>query len=326
VFLPDGGSDRTLAIAFDDGALDIVCLSLSPKGTLEAAMTNIQYDDDDYIESLSSDGNVILSLSSNGRATLMSITADPAPSPPPFVDLDTRSWSSHLSLHSSTPYAAFGTASSTPLSIHHITPFHISPTPSSILSPYTPSTSSAVYGITSIPPSSPLGSPDNILVSGWYDGVVRIYDLRSSPHPVSTTSTSSTDSLAPFLPVHQSLYDPWCPEPIYSVSCGGGSSSVIAAGTARHSLVSFWDVRTPNVGWSVHAPGNDASPVYTVILESSRLFGATQSRPFVYDFGPGVTRNTFPRFQPTAGFDSQAIGCYVTKYHHSQTSTPIVGS
>jgi hypothetical protein len=37
-------------------------------------------------------------------------------------------------------------------------------------------------------------------------------------------------------------------------------------------------------GWSVYAPGNDRSPVYTVILESSRLFGATESRPFVYDF------------------------------------------
>jgi hypothetical protein len=80
------------------------------------------------------------------------------------------------------------------------------------------------------------------------------------------------------------LANSWSIEPIYSVSSGGGAGSHIAAGSARHSLVSFWDVRSPAGGFSVHAPLNDPSPVYSLILESSRLFGVTQSRPFVLDF------------------------------------------
>jgi len=121
------------------------------------------------------------------------------------------------------------------------------------------------------------------------------------------------------------LCDPWSFEPIYTVSCGGGSSSHIAAGSARHSVVSFWDVRSPKLGWSVHAPGNDPSPVYKIILESSRLFGATESRSFVYDFGPGVTEDTYPRLQegirglrPKKG--SNGVSFYVTKYYHSSGS------
>lgn len=34
----------------------------------------------------------------------------------------------------------------------------------------------------------------------------------------------------------------------------------------------------------MHAPGNDRSPVFSVQLESSRLFGVTEMRGFVYDF------------------------------------------
>jgi WD40 repeat protein len=156
---------------------------------------------------------------------------------------------------------------------------------------------SAVYGIARAPPSSRWGASPQVLVAGWYDGQVRCYDMRSSSHAHSTLGSS-----APLRPV-LSLCDPWLYEAIYDVSCGGGSSSHIAAGSARHSVVSFWDVRFTKRGWSVHAPGNDSSPVYTVILESSRLFGATQSRPFVYDFGPGVTLNTYPCVSQTRGLD-----------------------
>jgi WD40 repeat protein len=162
-----------------------------------------------------------------------------------------------------------------------------------------------------VPPASPLGPPDQILVSGWYDGHVRVHDLRSSTR-VSTINT--VDGPAPLIPVLESHFDPWCLEPIYSVSCGGGSSAFIAAGVARHSLVAFWDVRYPKRGWSVHAPGNDPSPVYAIILESSRLFGATQSRPFVYDFGPGVTHDTYPWVQYPS--DADSFNYYVTRYSH----------
>jgi len=162
-----------------------------------------------------------------------------------------------------------------------------------------------VYGIASAPPASPWGASDQILVSGWFDGLVRVHDMRSSHAPSLTFA------------------DPWSFEPVYAVACGGGGGAHIAAGSARHSVVAFWDVRVASRGWSVHAPGNDVSPVYSIILESSRLFGATQSRPFVYDFGPAVRPETYPSLPPTQDNDGlkhkkvwDRIGFYVTKYDH----------
>jgi len=179
----------------------------------------------------------------------------------------------------------------------------------------------AVYGITRAPPSSPWGSSPQILVSGWYDGPVRCYDLRSSSRFASHPTTPMTQrDPAPLRPMLR-LHDPWSYESTYSVSCGGGSGSFIAAGSARHSVVSFWDVRFPAAGWSVHAPHNDRSPVYQVILESSRLFAATESRPFVYDFGPGVTKETYPHLSPSQANrlrhkKGSSVDYYTTKYHH----------
>jgi WD40 repeat protein len=273
---------------------------------------------------LSSDREYLLSLSAEGTAALIDTSRNSPTSQ--LVNLRTRSWSSHLSMTSSTPYAAFGTSSTTPLVVHPITNSTLFATPSAVLHPnakhVTPNWSSAVYGISGIPPSGPWGGSDQVLVSGWYDGLVRVHDLRSSSRIPGMDSSASP---APLLPV-LTLHDSWSLEPIYAVSCGGGSSSHIAAGSARHSVVAFWDVRSPSQGWSVHAPGNDSSPVYSIHLESSRLFGATQSRPFVYDFGPGVTRGTYPHIpQPVTRSDdglkhkkgNNSVGYYVTRYHHS---------
>jgi hypothetical protein len=132
-----------------------------------------------------------------------------------------------------------------------------------------------------------------------------VHDMRASRAPTLTFA------------------DPWSFEPIYAVACGGGGAAHIAAGSARHSVVAFWDVRAAARGWSVHAPGNDVSPVYSIILESSRLFGATQNRPFVYDFGPAVRPETYPSLPRTRGADGLSykngwdhVGFYVTKYDH----------
>jgi WD40 repeat protein len=165
--------------------------------------------------------------------------------------------------------------------------------------------SSAVYGLTQAPLSSPWGSSPQVIASGWFDGRARIYDLRCatrSPTPSEFTSLSlSSLSLSNDPASHSSrpkytatgtplltpvlvMADRWSTEPIYSLSSGGGSGAHLAAGTARHSVVSFWDVRAPKDGWSVHAPGNDRSPVFNVHLESSRLFGVTELRGFTYDF------------------------------------------
>ncbi|ETW81672.1 hypothetical protein HETIRDRAFT_36708 [Heterobasidion irregulare TC 32-1] len=329
VFLPDRG-DRTLFVGFVHGALERIYLPPMQDGRKEVTIdpvlrTPFHYHHGDIIESLSITSDLLLSLTENGTAGLLNLSF-PTPSPH-MIELGERGWAAYLSTQSSTPYAAFGTSSDNPLAVHTITNSEISATPSSILwssvKDFESERSSAVYGISSTPPGFPWGASDNILVSGWYDGFVHVHDLRSP-----TCVPRLNNSPAPLFPV-LSLSDPWSFEPVYSVSCGGGSSSHIAAGTARHSVVAFWDVRSPKTGWSVHAPGNDSSPVYSVILESSRLFGATQSRPFVYDFGPGVTPDTYPPLPRVHGDDGLSykkgwnnVGFYVTKYSHRTTQLP----
>ena len=82
--------------------------------------------------------------------------------------------------------------------------------------------------------------------------------------------------------------DPWSFKPMYAVACGGGGGAYIAAHSVHHSIMAFWDMHSTTHSWSIHAPSNNHSPVYSIILESSHLFGATKSRPFVYDFGPSI--------------------------------------
>ena len=98
---------------------------------------------------------------------------------------------------------------------------------------------------------------------GWYNGVVCVHDLRSSSR--ITLDDANPHNPASLLPV-LSLYDSFSFDPIYAVACGGGSTSHIEAGTARHSVIAFWDVRRPTQGWRVHAPGNDSSLVYSKAL------------------------------------------------------------
>ncbi|KAJ7695949.1 hypothetical protein B0H17DRAFT_1054254 [Mycena rosella] len=322
-FIPDGGLDHTLCVGFQDGTRErIVLMGRSKRQT--TATLRVQRSPErplhlppkDFIESLSSSRDSLLSLSASGRATLETNSYSSS------VDLQARSWVSHLSMESASPFAAFGTSSATPLTIHAITNDQLAPLPSAVLSQADSGTAgSAVYGICKGPPSSPWGSSPQVVVSGWYDGTVSIHDLRSSSR-CSAVPHASADSPAPLRPV-LNLVNSWSVEPIYSVSCGGGGGSHVAAGTARHSLLSLWDVRSPARGFSVHAPLNDPSPVYAVILESSRLFGVTQSRPFVLDFGPGVAQNTYPDLGPSSrGFAHlnqkgvDGFGYYVTKYQH----------
>ena len=276
----------------------------------------------DVMEHLSCARTTLLSLSSSGLAGLWDMTHS-APSPA-LIDLDTKSWVCHLALSACTPYAAFGTSSNKPLAVHPIAEAALSPRPIAIL--HTQQTEagrrlrpSAVYGITGSPDASPWGGSEQVIISGWYDSKVRVHDMRSSSRlNVSEAAAGSGNDPAPLKPV-MSFRDPWSYEPIYTVACGGGGASHIAAGSARHSVVAFWDARSPNEGWSVHAPGNDPSPVYAMALEGSRLFGATQSRPFVYDFGPGVTEDTYPpinRRDELVKTKDGGPGFYVTKYYH----------
>ncbi|KAF9067137.1 hypothetical protein BDP27DRAFT_1267753 [Rhodocollybia butyracea] len=329
-FINDDGQGRTLMCGFRNGTLARVTLTKGDSSNtllLEIDMEiNHQQHTRDIIESISASGSLYLSLSSKGKANLVNIQS-PNTSVSQ-IDLATRSWTTHISTEG-TPYVAFGCSSaSTPGTVYSILEGSISHTPTAILGTTNGLSkfATAVYGICRAPYASPWGASPQILVTGWFDGQVRIYDLRSSssmdPDPSTTSSSSSSSSFsAPLRPV-MSLSDPWSLESVYSVSSGGGACSHLAAGSARHSVVSFWDIRYPKSGWSVYAPGNDHSPVYSVLLESSRVFGVTDSRPFVYDFGPHVTQDTYPHVAPSPGLKPRRSnsGYYVTRYSHGRGS------
>lgn len=332
-FLPDKGEDRTLLTGFADGYVMRITLPDTPNRE-HSLLPDLEtlYIEEDAIESVSAFNDLSFSLSSSGNGVLRNNTSATSSE----IIVGEKSWSSFVSKNVS-PYVAIGTSSLMALAIYPIYESSLSSEPSVSLSSIRASDASgsapgtrasAVYGITGTPPSFP-GNPGQIVVSGWFDGRVRLYDLRA-PSKSTFTAQSATKNV-PFLSPVLTLFDPWATESIYAVSTGGGSGHTVAAGASRHSVVAFWDVRAPGAGWSVHAPGNDASPVYTVALESSRLFGATQSRSFVYDFGPGVGVGTYPALPQAVsaatgprnrrGLDdslrtSDGLDYMVTKYIH----------
>ncbi|OBZ71361.1 hypothetical protein A0H81_08740 [Grifola frondosa] len=309
--IPDGGFDRTLYIGYAHGALDRITLPRCKSNAESPILINPSlrdrqfYHGDNLVESLSSSDNYLLSISSN--VTQLGNT-------PLHQRLHSLRRTRHLLLEAA--HRA------------RYPPFRHRPHASAVLAFAKSDESvhprlSAVYGISGAPPNAPWGASEQIVVSGWYDGVVRVHDLRAGAH-APASGPGPAPAPAPLRPV-LTLCDPWLFEPIYDVSCGGGAGCHIAAGTARHSVVAFWDVRAASRGWSVHAPGNDSSPVYSVILESSRLFGATQSRPFVFDFGPNVSEATYPplprnhREDGLKRRDSTGVGFYVTRYGHCRS-------
>ncbi|KAJ7795596.1 hypothetical protein B0H14DRAFT_2918897 [Mycena olivaceomarginata] len=307
-FIPDGGLDQTLCVGFQDGTFERIIISGRSKRQTTANLRvqrstaqPLHLPSKDLLESLSSSRSSLLSLSAGGRATFTDIAIPSAVTS--TIELGTRSWVSHLSMESTSPYAAFGTSSATPVTIHSITNDRLAQIPSAVLGQ-----------------AASVRNGSAVVVSGWYNGSVSIHDLRSSSRGCAPETTPH--SPAPLRPV-VTLINSWSIEPIYSVSSGGGSGSYVAAGWARHSLVSMWDVRSPVGGLSLHAPLNDPSPVYSLFLESSRLFGVTQSRPFVLDFGPGITETTYPDLGfSSRGFShfnqkgADGFGYYVTKYLH----------
>lgn len=297
---------------------------------------------DDGIESLVCEDNHLLSLTATGRATLRNLSSPQ--NTISSIELGARSWTSYLCTSASTPFAAFGTSSTSPLVLHRLlqdgsfapdtrvvlagpsrsptrssahafeekSGYKLDRTHAATLSqhmreiPARPA-SSACYAITRAPPAAPWGASPELLVAGWYDGRVRLYDLRVASRyhypraPSPTDDDPDTPSPAPMLRPMLAMSDPWLYDPIYSVACGGGAGAHIAAGSARHGVVCLWDMRyaTRSVGQqvvpedslpptakglSVHAPGNDASPVYKLAFESSRLYGITDRRAFVFDW------------------------------------------
>ena len=297
-------------IGLATGIVSRISIKIRGSGTLKLP-TPIEFTHpEDSVIALSSKDSALLGVSMNGIATVSTASSIQT------LDLKTRAWTCHLSRN----HAAFGLTSKTPLIIHSIRPSGISANPTHVLDPTAQDThsKSAVFGVCTAPPSATWGS-DQVVVSGWYNGSVNVHDLRTSRRLRDPHSPSSAPRLIPVLTFVEPSVDP-----IYCVATGGGSSNCLAAGLARHGMVAFWDVRSRrSSGWSVYAPGNDASAVYSMVLESSRLFGVTQARPFVYDFGQGVVEDTHPPFR-TSRAETRVLkkqedgpGYYVTTWRHS---------
>ena len=130
-------------------------------------------------------------------------------------------------------YLAVGTGpSNDPLNIYCLTPQGISPHPVRKFQQlslgcdaeniWTSPTS--VYAVVPLPSSSTANAqPGQIFLTGAFDGTVRLHDIRS-PRAVE-----------------QSYRDPTDDSPIYSLATLGRER--LAAGTARHSMVKFFDLR-----------------------------------------------------------------------------------
>ncbi|KAF8519618.1 hypothetical protein BU17DRAFT_47592 [Hysterangium stoloniferum] len=263
------------------------------------------------IKDLSVCNNLALTMNSSGCAALYSLSEPISPllssvAPPARCK---AGWSSHLSLQSSSGYAVLGTASMLPLAVHSLTQTQIEARPQTILYPYKGDISShptAVYCITGATKAFPWTTPsDQIVISGWYHGAVTLHDLRC---PTSTTD-GQKHALLPSL----TLRDPLTTSGIYSLSSAGNH---IAAGAAEYSLLQLYDVRSPKNGFSIYLPQGrvKSSPVYACILESTRIWAATDSHSLVVDFGP-VNNRTYPSLNRYSSRD-KSIGWNAPIYNH----------
>ncbi|KAH7337013.1 hypothetical protein B0J17DRAFT_665834 [Rhizoctonia solani] len=142
-----------------------------------------------------------------------------------------------------------------------------------------PAKSSACYAL-----AHPPGTAQNLVLSGWHDGIVRMYDLRTGA-------------------VELTMQDPWSDSAVYCVGAGGGSGMHVVAGYSNHGMIAIFDIRAPTSGYTAYAPFSSLSPprprngltqVSSLHVEGARIFGTTPHLPFVLDFGPDVTQNTYP--------------------------------
>jgi hypothetical protein len=274
------------------------------------------------IKALSTSGSMALTISAPGLLSLFNAST-------PWVHPSTHhsqkmGWSCHLQLDASTPLAATGLHGGASIIPIRQSGFDSSTPLLARLGG--PKDACPVYSISAFLPGS---SPD-VITTGWYDGKVRVHDLRLPATSAWSTSTLSPPSQSPLsgpplLKPVLTLSDPWRSfDAIYSLSARGVPSSsgnhshhYITAGSAQHSVVAIWDVRSPRAGWSVYAPGGDRSPVYALLTEGSRVWGTTQSRAFMLDFAWGSTPGggRWPRVEGVARDSNGAFAA--ATYSHS---------
>ncbi|ODQ53472.1 hypothetical protein SAICODRAFT_18957 [Saitoella complicata NRRL Y-17804] len=162
---------------------------------------------------------------------------------------------------------AIGSSGTHPLSFHTLTPSSIVQTYAFPASDYN-LTKSAVYGLCSYTPST--------LLSGWYDGAVRLHDLRAPP-------LSTPQLELEFRDPHDAM------SAVYSLTTNGPGGHQIIAGAARNGVIRVWDARYASTskqkdgGWSIFL-GRERSPVYSVQAEHGKIFASTESGVYELDF------------------------------------------
>lgn len=181
--VPDDGLDRTIVVGYADGNLERVTLppcedSAALPGHIDASLRErCNFHDGSLIEGLSVSSSHTLSLSSGGIAALTSPASENMT--PELVNVGARSWSCHLEMEASSPYSVFGTTSLDPLSVYHISESHLSPQPSAYLSSANRTEHpTAADAISSAPSACAWGDSKQVIVSGWYDGVVRVFAVH----------------------------------------------------------------------------------------------------------------------------------------------------
>lgn len=145
-------------------------------------------------------------------------------------------------------------------------------------SPRTLSTStSPIYALATPSPSSP--SPNSTVLAADYASNLSLYDFRT---PGTGAKIIWRDRLND--------------DPLYSVATGGPGGFYATVGTARNGAIRIFDLRHPNLlstsseSFSNKESGLTAfttkhsSPVYSVQMSFSRIFGVTERQTFSIDF------------------------------------------
>jgi len=303
-FVPDYSADgsRTLIVAMYDGSVERLHLpkvdSQTPMDHSSRVVRTASYERAPgmkNVHGLASAGHTTVVLGRAGHVAMYRANA-------PWQSPDTvtlpgirkgRSYAAYIARDAS--FVAFGRAHvDNALSVHRIRPeggidvVQFDSLPGSGVRK-----SDAVYAFAPMEPG-PTGNP-NLLLSGWFDGSARAYDLREPPE----------------CGAYLTLRDPWSNEGLFSVAAAGHR---VAAGTRRHGMIALFDVRSPKDGWSVYAPGrSESSPVYGLALEESRVFGLTRTRAFAIDVAEGFSAETFPMLHGEAKLQHT-----VMTYQHSK--------
>lgn len=141
---------------------------------------------------------------------------------------------------------ATGTRSNMPLMVHTIRPSGL--------------TLSRCYGTNAVAKTSVFavsGLSNDLVISGWYDGTTRLFDLRSSSTNPAIAWRAQFDDAA-----------------IYSVACSGNT---VYAGSALHGLLRVFDLRSTKPNISVFmGTKHERGPIYSLVAEHERVFAATE--------------------------------------------------